>query len=177
MSEHSRIRSGRSRTSWSFMVSVAAITVAVTILFAALSTQPLAHAQAAYVTPQWAIIAHLTTVLPSLVIGAFILRRKKGGLAHRAWGRIWVSMMVTTSIASFWIRPPHGGLSAIHIFSIATLIALPIAIWRIKVRDVQGHRQILISLYIGLLVAGAFALAPDRLAGQYLVQIITFVLG
>lgn len=168
MSPNSRARPGKSRTSWLFTVSVAVITVLTTILFVVLSTEPVAHARPVYVTPPWAIVAHLTTVLPSVVIGAFILWRKKGGTAHRAWGRIWMSMMATTSIASFWIRAPHGGISFIHIFSIATLIALPVALWRIKMNDVEGHRQIMVSVYIGLIVAGAFALAPDRALVRYI---------
>jgi uncharacterized membrane protein len=41
------------------------------------------------------------------------------------------------------------------------------AIWRARVRDIRAHQQIVTSLYIGLLVAGAFALEPNRLAGHF----------
>jgi uncharacterized membrane protein len=76
-------------------------------------------------------------------------------------------MMVTTAIASFWIRGESGAFSGIHLFSVGTLVAVPMAIWRARVRDIRAHQQIVTSLYIGLLVAGAFALEPNRLAGHF----------
>ncbi len=85
---------------------------------------------------------------------------------HRRLGSIWLGLMVTTAIASFWIRGESGAFSGIHLFSIGTLIAVPMAIWRVRVRDIRAHQQIMVSLYVGLIVAGAFALDPNRVEGN-----------
>ena len=151
------------------LVAVAAATIAATLLL--MQLQPSADAGAApYRTPRLAVIVHLGTVLPALLLGGFVLARRKGDRLHRLLGGIWMATMVVTSIASFWIRGPSGGISGIHLFSLGTLIAIPVALWRIRAGDVQVHRQIMTSLYIGLLVAGAFALAPDRAAGRFLLE-------
>ena len=136
--------------------------------------RPAEHApsQAAYATPRWALAVHLATVLSALLIGPVILIRIKGDWLHKLLGRLWVAMMAITAMASFWIRGPSGALGGIHILSALTLVALPVAVWRIRSGDVERHRQIMISLYIGLLIAGAFALAPDRLAGSFVRQLL-----
>lgn len=146
------------------------ITVATTLVTLLLMQVPAydIHPGSNYVTPEWALPLHLGTVLPALPLGAYLLWRKKGGALHRRLGGVWFGMITTTAVASFWIRGAHGGLSGIHLFSLATLIALPIAFWRIRAKDVRGHQIIMISLYIGLVVAGGFSLAPDRVIGRYL---------
>jgi uncharacterized membrane protein len=126
---------------------------------------------APYRTPQAAVIVHLATVLPAVLLGALVLAKRKGDPLHRLLGGVWMTMMVVTAIASFWIRGQSGGLSGIHLFSVGTLIAVPVSLWRIRAGDVRTHRGILTSLYIGLLVAGAFTLAPDRLAGRFLLEL------
>lgn len=126
-----------------------------------------------YQSPPWVIAVHLGTVLPALVLGLVILARRKGGAMHRRLGFIWMGMMVTTAIASFWIRSESGTFSGIHLFSIGTLIAVPMAIWRAGLRDIRAHQQIMVSLYIGLIVAGAFALEPNRVAGRFVWRLLS----
>jgi uncharacterized membrane protein len=151
--------------------AVAAATVAVTVAFMQIEA-PAPATGGSYRTPTWAIAIHLGTVLPSLVLGPVILARRKGGTMHRRLGFIWMSMMVITAVASFWIRPGSGAFSGIHLFSVGTLMAVPIAIWRARAGDIQAHRQIATSLYIGLIVAGVFAVDPDRVAGRFLWQFL-----
>lgn len=152
------------------LVTIAAVTTAVTLAFMQIEG-PVAGGH--YQSPSWAIALHLATVLPALVLGLVILTRRKGGAMHRRLGSIWMGMMVTTAIASFWIRGESGAFSGIHLFSIGTLIAVPMAIWRARVRDIRAHQQIMTSLYIGLIVAGAFALEPDRVAGQFVWRLLS----
>ncbi|MHA6296836.1 DUF2306 domain-containing protein [Devosia sp. CAU 1758] len=121
-----------------------------------------------YDTPRLAVVVHLTTVLPALLLGAFVLANRKGDRLHRSLGRLWLALMLITAIASFWIRGPHGGFSGIHLFSLGTAVAVPAAIASIHGGNVKAHRQILTSLYVGLIVAGAFALDSGRLAGIFL---------
>ena len=157
----------RTETGPAALAAIAAGAVAVTLLLMQIEG-PAPDAGRGYHSPRWAVALHLGTVLPAVVLGAVILARRTGGAIHRAMGAVWIGMMVTTAIASFWIRGEGGGFSGIHLFSIGTLVAAPMAVWRARVRDIHAHRQIMISLYIGLIVAGAFALQPDRIAGQFL---------
>jgi uncharacterized membrane protein len=169
MAAEIRRRGGTARSaSLLFPLVVTGATVIVTLLLMQLSPAGPAPEADPYASPPWAIAIHLATILPATILGAVVLWRKKGGRAHRVLGAIWMALMATTSIVSFWIRGPGGGLSGIHIFSIGTLLAVPVAIWRIRMRDVRSHRQVLVSLYIGLIVAGAFALAPGRSLGALL---------
>lgn len=156
-------RSGELRS----VVLIAAVTTGVTLAFTQIEG-PATVAGGHYRAPSWAIALHLATVLPALPLGFFILMRRKGGTMHRRLGTLWMGLMVTTALASFWIRGESGAFSGIHLFSIGTLIAVPMAIWRARARDIRAHRQIMVSLYVGLIVAGAFALEPDRVAGRFL---------
>jgi uncharacterized membrane protein len=114
-----------------------------------------------------ALIIHLGTVLPALPLGAYILISRKGGRLHRLLGRIWAGMMVVTAISSFWLRN-NGHLSLIHIFSVITLVSVPLAVIAILRGNVERHRRAMLGTYIGLVVAGAFAFAPGRLLGSWI---------
>ena len=107
-----------------------------------------------------AVLIHLGTVLPALPLGAYILIARKGGRLHRLLGRIWAGLMVTTAVSSFWLGE---GLSFIHLFSVGTLISVPLAIFWVRRGDVERHRRTMAYVYIGLVVAGAFSFAPGRL--------------
>jgi uncharacterized membrane protein len=118
------------------------------------------------------IAVHLATALPALVIGAVVLWRPKGTAQHRLLGRIWAGLMLTTAIASAFIRAPGAGIagtgySVIHLFTIWTLVSLPIAVWAARKGKVESHMNAMRGLYIGLCVAGAFTLIPGRLLGNW----------
>ena len=159
-------RNGLQGTGPFFIFSVTAATIFVTLGLMQITPGAAPAMGGGYRSPVWAVYLHLATVLPALALGAVILWRRKGGRIHRVLGRIWIGLMITTSISSFWIRGAGGNFSGIHVFSVAALIAIPIALWRIRVRDVRGHQRILTSLYIGLIVAGSFALDQDRVLGR-----------
>jgi len=118
----------------------------------------------AYRTPAWAIWIHLATVIPAVPLGAWVLwRRRKGDRLHRIAGRLWVVLMLVTAIDSFWIRTLTGTIGPIHIFSVITLWALPRAIWHARHGRIEQHLRGMRGTYIGLIVAGAFAMAPGRM--------------
>lgn len=153
------------------LAAIAVVTTAVTLAFMQIEA-PAPAAVGRYETPSWAVALHLATVLPALVLGLAILLRRKGGRAHRLLGSTWMALMVTTAVASFWIRGESGAFSGIHLFAVGVLIAVPMAIWRARARDIRAHRQIMVSLYVGLIVAGAFALEPSRVAGQFVWRLL-----
>lgn len=117
------------------------------------------------------IIIHLSTALSAVVLGPFILARRKGDALHRAFGRVWVALMLTTAIASAFIRAPGGGIagtgfSFIHLFTIWTLIVVPLAVIAARQGKIEAHRGAMKGLYAGLCIAGAFTLIPGRLLGS-----------
>jgi len=116
----------------------------------------------AYRTPAWALWIHLVTVVPAVPLGAWVLWGRKGTRGHKAAGRIWALLMLVTAIDSFWIRSLSGGIGPIHIFSVLTLWWIPVGVWHARRGNVEGHRQAMVGVYIGLCVAGGFAMVPGR---------------
>lgn len=108
---------------------------------------------------------HLACAVTSLVLGAWILSRRKGTQVHRWLGRLWVALMLCTSIGSFFIQA-RGRFSWIHILSVITLLALAAAIIGARKRDIALHRRAMVGTYIGLFTAGVFTLLPYRMLGQ-----------
>lgn len=127
-----------------------------------------AAGQGDWQTPAFAVPLHLATVLPAVPLGLWILLRAKGTREHRLLGRVWAMLMLVTALDSLLIRDLSGSLNPIHIFSVVTLVSIPLGVWRIRRGDLRGHRQAMIGPYIGLVVAGLFALAPGRMLGGLL---------
>jgi uncharacterized membrane protein len=140
-------------------IAVIALVIAATL---AIGRTP----QDTYVTPQWAVMIHLLTVIPALPLGAYVIFSKKGDATHRLLGKIWAMLMLVTSIDSFWIREVTGHLGPIHIFSVVTLISLPMGIYAIRKGNVEGHRRAMRGTFIGLCAAGLFAMMPGRMLGN-----------
>lgn len=118
---------------------------------------------AAYRTPPLAIWIHLTTAVPAVPLGVWLLwRPAKGDAAHRIGGRVWALLMLVTAIDSFWIRTLTGTIGPIHIFSVLTLVQLPRAVWFARTGQVDRHLKAMRGVFFGLIAAGVFAMAPGR---------------
>lgn len=116
------------------------------------------------------VIVHLSAALLALGIGALNLSRPKGTRAHRVVGWIWVGLMASAAISSFWIFGLRNGAgpSFVHALSLWTLVALVCAIVAIRRGRVRTHKAFMIGCFLGLLGAGLGALAPGRLLAQWL---------
>ena len=110
------------------------------------------------------LVIHLATVIPALPLGAYVLVRRKGDALHRLLGKIWCALMLATAVSTFWFS-----LSFIHLFTLLVLVSLPLGIWRARVGDIAGHRRSMEGVYIGLVIAGAFAFIPGRFLGSLLI--------
>lgn len=109
------------------------------------------------------ILVHLGAALAALVLGIGVFLRRKGTYGHRVLGRAWIGLMLVTAISTYWIRI-GGGFSWIHGLSLITLVALAYAVRFAVVGNVRGHESIMKGVFFGaLIVAGAFALLPQRL--------------
>ena len=110
-----------------------------------------------------AIPLHAFAAMAAFALGLVQFAAPKGTLPHRTIGWIWVGLMASVAISSFWIHQLRvvGPWSPIHLLSIFTLVMLPLGVWRAHTVD---HRRIMISMFAGaLVVAGLFTLMPGRI--------------
>ena len=113
-----------------------------------------------------AIPLHAFAAMSAFVLGLVQFAAPKGTLPHRTLGWIWVLLMASVAVSSFWIHQIKliGPWSPIHLLSIFTLVMLPLAVWRAHRHRVVDHRRIMIALFSGaLVVAGLFTLLPRRI--------------
>ncbi len=115
-----------------------------------------------------AVIVHLCTVLLALPLGIAQLVLPKGTLRHRAMGYLWCALMTVTAIVSFTVHTINpGGVDPIHIFSVITLISVPMIIYFGRTGRVAQHQRTVLSLMVGaLVIAGLFTFLPGRALGQ-----------
>lgn len=119
------------------------------------------------------VTLHLVLALVALLLGLVMLLREKGTRSHRALGRVWVGAMLVVAITSFWIRDINdGGMSAIHLLSLWTLVALAVALWAIRTRRRNTHRGFMIGTYLGLVGAGTGTLLPGRIIGEFVRSLV-----
>ena len=116
-----------------------------------------------------AVLIHVSSVLPAIPLGAYLLLAKKGGARHKQLGKIWLALMVTTAAAAIFIQT-SGSFSFIHIFVPLTLIASWKVIASARRGDMQEHKKQIIGLYLGaLMIPGIVAFAlPGRLMNVWL---------
>lgn len=110
------------------------------------------------------ILIHLATAIASVAVGAAMFFMKKGTAQHRLSGRVWVVLMAVTALVSFAIQS-RGHFSWIHLLSVVVLYMLVRAVWAVRNRNIRLHQRLVIGTYMGLVIAGMFALAPWRRLG------------
>lgn len=117
-----------------------------------------------------AMWAHLATAMLALAITPVQLLRRHGDNWHRILGWVWALSLIATALVSFAVRTiAPGRLSFIHIFSIVTLVAVPLLVLLARRHNVARHRRAVRGVVTGaLLAAGYFTLLPSRMLGQWL---------
>lgn len=120
------------------------------------------------------VYSHLITVLAGFVLATTILINKKGTHFHKALGRPYILLMLTTAVITL-LMPAHvgpallGHFGFIHGFSVLTLVSLPIAYFAIRRGNRRSHIANMLGVYVGgILVAGLFAFMPGRLLHSWL---------
>ena len=112
------------------------------------------------------IQVHAFAAMSAFALGAVQLAAPKGTLPHRTIGWIWVALMATIAISSFWIHSIRliGPFGPIHLISIFVLVMLPLAVLAAHRHDVSRHRRRMIGMFVGgLVVAGLFTFVPGRI--------------
>ncbi|MGD9982378.1 MAG: DUF2306 domain-containing protein [Hyphomonadaceae bacterium] len=154
----------------SFLITLASLVIVVLILGltpgAVPRDWPAARLQvdlAPLMAQNWLVQFHIATVVAALALGPVQFALPKGTGFHRTLGWAWAGAMFSTAVATFFIRDMRDGqLSPIHIFSLMTFIGVPMALWLARVK-VASHARTMVSLYVGLVIAGVTAIAPGRL--------------
>lgn len=168
-------KSGRRRNIMTW--TLAALAAAVLAPIAPALWRQLQRAEFRPHAPDWALFAalplqvqiHVTAAFTALAIGAVILARPKGRGLHKALGWSWVAAMMTTALSSLFITGLNGDFySMVHLLSGWTLVALPLAIFAIRHRDVDAHRRVTGLFIGGLLIAGALTFIPGRFMFEFL---------
>lgn len=123
-----------------------------------------------YEAKQVAILIHLSTVLPAIPLGLWVLLARKGDARHRMLGRIWAVLMLTAATSAIFIRTiNHGQFSLIHLFVPVVFLALFRAIRAARMGRIALHKRLMWTLYsAGLLLPGMFAFLPGRLLWNWL---------
>jgi len=107
---------------------------------------------------------HLISALGAFVLGIAQFIGKKGVTTHKIMGWTWVILMLSTAVSSGFIqeiRPGH--FTFIHLFTVLTLITLPMAVMHARKGRIQAHASAMTGLFIGaLVVAGLFTFMPGR---------------
>jgi uncharacterized membrane protein len=112
------------------------------------------------------IQVHAFAAMGAFVLGLVQLTAPKGTIPHRTVGWIWVILMLTVAVSSFWIHDirTFGPFSLIHLLSILTLVILPLAVLAARRHRVGAHRKTMVSLFVGaLVIAGLFTFVPGRI--------------
>ncbi len=113
-----------------------------------------------------AIPLHAFAAMTAFLLGVVQLAAPKGTLPHRALGWVWIFLMASVALSSFWIHQIRlvGPWSPIHLLSIFTLVVLPIGAWMAHRHRVADHRRIMILIFSGaLVIAGLFTFVPGRI--------------
>jgi uncharacterized membrane protein len=109
---------------------------------------------------------HAFAAMAAFVLGSVQLAAPKGTLPHRTLGWIWVALMLTVALSSFWIHEIRllGPWSPIHLLSIATLVTLAVGVTAARRRNVRFHKRAMVMLFLGaLVIAGLFTFVPGRI--------------
>jgi uncharacterized membrane protein len=112
------------------------------------------------------IQVHAFAAMGAFGLGAVQLAAPKGTIPHRLVGWVWVLLMLTIVVTSFFIHTIRlwGPFSPIHLLSLFTLAVLPIAVLAAHRHDVRHHQRAMIGLFVGaLVIAGLFTLWPGRI--------------
>ncbi len=119
-------------------------------------------ALAPLVTASPVIQVHVAAALTALAAGTAVTALPKGTSLHRRIGWLFVPAMAVVAVTSLFIMH-NGHFSVIHLLTLLTLVTLPYAVIARRRGNIKAHRRSMISLFVGLVIAGAFTLLPGRL--------------
>lgn len=123
-------------------------------------------------TAPFAVQLHVAFALLALPVGPIVLFRARRDCWHKWLGYLWVGAMAGLALSGLWIEsdfPLVGSFGPIHLFSLFALFGLGQGVWRIRQRDVAGHRAAMQSVWFGAMaLTELLTLLPGRLMNRML---------
>lgn len=107
------------------------------------------------------VAAHIAAAVFALATGLLVLSRRKGGFGHRALGRTWVVLMLSTAVSGMAIEPLR--FTPAHGAALLVFLMVPLAIRKVRRGDLRGHRRAMAQLLIALAIVGLLAFLPGQL--------------
>lgn len=117
---------------------------------------------------------HLSTILPCVFLGAYLIGFKKGTKLHRRLGMAYMGLIFFSSFISLFMEARVGPqflnhFGWIHSLSVITMTTVPISIRAVQRGNIKRHQRTMLLLYFsGLLIAGGFTLVPGRFLHEIL---------
>lgn len=114
---------------------------------------------------------HAISALEALLIGPFLLYRRRRDRLHKILGYAWVTNMAVAALSSFALYGLRwfGPFGPIHVLSVTALATLWMAIRHARTGNIKAHRQIMHWLcWGGLVTAGVLTLLPGRMVHRML---------
>ncbi len=115
------------------------------------------------------MFSHLLTVVTCIFLGAdLLLIMKKGTAVHRNTGKLYMMLMLITSIITLFMPADVGPqvlnhFGWIHLFSFLTLYTVPTAYTAVRKGNIKAHQRKMLLLYLGaIVIAGGFTFTPGR---------------
>ncbi|MFB0612437.1 DUF2306 domain-containing protein [Aurantiacibacter poecillastricola] len=116
-----------------------------------------------------AVAVHVTTVIPCVPLGLYLLLARKGTPLHKQLGKLWIALMGVTATSTIFI---HEGMALtwVHIFVPITYRAAWLTVAKARRGDIRGHRNEIVILFLGaLMMPGIWAfLGEGRLMNTML---------
>jgi uncharacterized membrane protein len=118
-----------------------------------------------------AIQIHVWLMIGVTLLTPVMFLLPKGQARHRAFGRVWVGMMMGGAVSSLFIPSDfidwHFG--PVHLLSVAIILGLPVAVREARQGKWRAHRSGMIQMTIGgVVIAGGLTLLPTRTMYQVL---------
>jgi len=101
---------------------------------------------------------HLLVVIPSIILGLLNFILTKGTRLHKLNGKLWVCLMLTASVSSFYIMPT-GSHTWLHLFAIAVIISVIIGVIAIRKGNKRLHIGCMFGSYIGTVISAVIAVS------------------
>jgi uncharacterized membrane protein len=111
-----------------------------------------------------AIQVHVGAAVVAIGLGAYQFLARKGSVPHRVIGWIWVVLLGTICISSFFIPGSWhiGPVSVFHVLSAYTLWALVMGARAARAHDVESHRSYMIWIYgLSILLSAVIAIGSS----------------
>jgi uncharacterized membrane protein len=113
-----------------------------------------------------AMAFHIFAGVGALTLGVVqVFFMPRGTKEHKKIGWIWAVLMLILAMTSLYDLIGDGWLSLpAHVFTVATFVLLPVAVWSARNKKIALHKYSMILLFsISILAFAALIAAPGRL--------------